>query len=144
MADAAGYLSAIFRYPIKGFTGQNITEAALTVGRGIRHDRRFAIANGWQVVDTSGEWVACHALLRLNRNRSLGRFKLTFEQNSTAVVITHPDGCSLHVEFDNETSLKTANGIIASWFEKGPGGDAVLGGIRTPDSGIIETPPYPS
>jgi uncharacterized protein len=41
-----GRLTAIRRYPVKGLPGQPLETLALTAGRPIPHDRRFAVCNG--------------------------------------------------------------------------------------------------
>ena len=47
-------LNAIYRYPIKGFSGQPVDRIKLEAGLGIAHDRQFAITNG---TETNGEWL---------------------------------------------------------------------------------------
>lgn len=39
-------LASIYRYPIKGFTGQKLEKAAITKGKPLAWDRAFAIENG--------------------------------------------------------------------------------------------------
>lgn len=42
----AGAVSAIYRYPVKGFTPEPLTQTQLRLGEGIAHDRAFAVENG--------------------------------------------------------------------------------------------------
>lgn len=41
-----GAIAAIWRHPIKGFTPERLSSAALSVGRGLAHDRAWAVENG--------------------------------------------------------------------------------------------------
>lgn len=117
---ATGRLHSLYRYPVKGFTAQALTDAELEPDRGIRHDRRFAIVNGWMPVDESGDWAPCQSFLRLNRNRSIGRFRLTFDADKDNIVFSHADGRLLDVALGDPASVAQANDTLISWFEKGP------------------------
>ena len=42
----SGYVAAIFRHPVKGFTPERLTHVDLAPGEGVPHDRTYAVENG--------------------------------------------------------------------------------------------------
>src|SRR5258708_39738251 len=42
----SGYVAAIFRHPVKGFTPEPLQSVALAPGQGFPHDRIWAVENG--------------------------------------------------------------------------------------------------
>ncbi len=42
----SGRIAALYRYPLKGFTPEPLSEIALRVGAGVAHDRAYAVEDG--------------------------------------------------------------------------------------------------
>ena len=80
---AAPVLAALYRYPVKGFSGQSLAEAALQPGRGIALDRCLGIANGHAVIPGEG-WAPCQGFVRMTRNEGLPAYRLSLEEQGDA------------------------------------------------------------
>ncbi len=53
----AATVQALFTFPVKGFAPMALPFAYLECGKGLPHDRRFAVANGQQTVSADGRWT---------------------------------------------------------------------------------------
>jgi ferredoxin-NADP reductase/uncharacterized protein YcbX len=126
-------LQDIIRYPIKGFSGQKLTVANLTIGSGLPFDRFIGFTNGQHAVMPNGDWTRCGAFVRLTKNSTLPRFKINFDDADAAVTITHPEGQRVYFQIADEASLAAAQQSIESWF---PLGHLVLPKIAQAKSGL--------
>jgi len=65
-------LDAICCYPVKGMTGQPLTDTLLTAGRGLPMDRLLGLSGGVipATADPNG-WIPSEALLRLSLTLSV-------------------------------------------------------------------------
>jgi ferredoxin-NADP reductase len=109
-------LQGIIRYPIKGFSGQEIQSAHLLKNEGLPFDRRLAFTNGLQDVAPDGGWTPCGAFIRLTKNITLPRYGVAFDDTAETVTVTHPDGQTARFALDDAASLADANHRVAEWF----------------------------
>jgi ferredoxin-NADP reductase/uncharacterized protein YcbX len=114
-------LQDIIRYPIKGFSGQEMQSAHLLKNQGLPFDRRLAFANGSTDVAPEGGWTPCGAFVRLTKNSALPRYGVTFDDVTETVTVTHPDGQTARFALDDRDSFEDANQRIAEWFPQSCG-----------------------
>ncbi|MBR0684331.1 MOSC domain-containing protein [Bradyrhizobium manausense] len=109
------YLQSIYRYPVKGFSGQRLSEAALFPGEGLPFDRFMGVSNGSAAISTTG-WSPCQGFVRMTKNDGLPLFGIGFEDDAHSLVVTSPDGPSITADLASTSSIERANVEIASWF----------------------------
>lgn len=117
---AAPVLAALYRYPVKGFSGQSLAEAALQPGRGIALDRCLGIANGHAVIPGEG-WAPCQGFVRMTRNEGLPAYRLSLEEQGDGARLTlaSPGGEQAVIDVAAPATWDAANRTIASWFPRG-------------------------
>ena len=113
-------LAALYRYPVKGFSGQSLAEAALQPGRGIALDRCLGIANGHAVIPGEG-WAPCQGFVRMTRNEGLPAYRLSLEEQGDGARLTlaSPGGEHAVIDVAAPATWDAANRTIASWFPRG-------------------------
>ena len=85
-------LVRIDRYPVKGLSAEPLDRIALEAGRGVAHDRRFALAHGAARLDAGApEWRPKTDFLTLVRNARLAKLTSRFDPD-TGVLEIHRDG----------------------------------------------------
>lgn len=87
-------LEELYRYPVKGLPAERLAECALTTGRALPHDRRFALVHGASDVDP-GEprWAPKTQFLMLMRNARLASLSVALD----------PQAGTLRLECGGET-----------------------------------------
>ncbi|MGP1397412.1 MAG: MOSC domain-containing protein [Inquilinaceae bacterium] len=85
-------IAKIYRYPVKGLSPEPLERVALSPGKTLPHDRRFAIAHGSSVYHP-GEpaWAPKRQFLMLARNPRLAALETTFD-DASGVLTVHRDG----------------------------------------------------
>ncbi len=122
----------IFRYPVKGLSAEKLQRAALTIGQGLPHDRRFAIARGAIDFDAANPtWLRKTNFYMLMRNESLARLRTTFDDQSGVLTIFQ-DGSEI-ARADITTPSGRAN--MEQFFSEFLGDEATDGAPR-----ILEAP----
>src|SRR4030081_267739 len=90
-------ISAIYRYPVKGLSPETLQSAALTPGRCLPHDRRFAIALPSTRFDPGRpEWLSKTHFVMLMRDEKLAQLQTRFDDATD----------ELRVERDGTTMLR--------------------------------------
>src|SRR5690554_3284362 len=85
-------LSAIYRYPVKGLTPEELAEATVARGGVIAHDRAYAIENGPSGFDSAAPtYFPKVAFLMLMRNERLAELRSRFDP-ATATLTIARDG----------------------------------------------------
>ncbi len=105
-------ITSIYRYPVKGLSAEKLDRAALTPGRCLPHDRRFAIALGSTDFDPAHpEWLSKTHFVMLMRDEKLARLHTRFDADSGTLSIAEgerevvrasliePGGCRAIAEF---------------------------------------------
>lgn len=134
-----GRLERLVRYPVKGFTGQDLPAATVRPGGGLPHDRGWAVANGTRPIAAGGGWSECQAFVRLTKNTDLPRYATQLVDRDAAAAggsegpaslhLRSPDGHSVQLHLDDASStaeLAAVDAALASWFPPGPLGPARL------------------
>jgi ferredoxin-NADP reductase/uncharacterized protein YcbX len=114
------FLQNVFRYPLKGFSAQELNEITLSAHKGLPFDRAFAITNAQLAHAKEGGWTPCQAFVRLTKNTSLPLFDVQFDSSNMSLALRHPDVTSLRVELHSEASIHQANAVLQGWFPARP------------------------
>ncbi len=76
-------IDAIYRYPVKGLSGESLERVRLEAGATLPGDRRFAIAHGSTRFDTSAPtWLSRQHFLMLAKNERLAQLEANFDGDS--------------------------------------------------------------
>lgn len=128
------------RYPIKGFSGQDLPAVSVQPGSGLPHDRAWAVSNGTRQLDPDGGWIACQAFVRLTKNTDLPLYAThlgddagAVQEGGEALRLTSPTGETLELRADGTATadeLAAVDTALASWFPPGPLGPARLVAAR--------------
>lgn len=118
-------LQRICRYPVKGFTGQDLNVATLARGRGLPNDRHLAIVSGNRPeIPKVGGWVPSRTFIQNTVFDDLLTFDCRFEDDQVELV--REDGERARVTMSNADSLRAADPVLANWFQGGPHGPVRL------------------
>ncbi len=86
--DALAVLAAIYRYPVKGLSGQALDRVELAAGEGVPQDRRFAIAHGASQIDpASPAWHPKRQFLTLMEHERLAVLDTQFDDATDVLTI---------------------------------------------------------
>ncbi len=109
MNNLVGKLLRIMRYPIKGFSGEEIIQTSLNKHHGIVHDRRWAIRNGSIPQDSTHNWQPCQSFVRMTQHEDLPLYNVDHSEDS--LYLSHPNGETISiVKNENHTQR------LSSWF----------------------------
>jgi uncharacterized protein YcbX len=130
-------LDALYRYPVKGLTAESLTCVRLEPGRGIAHDRRFAIAHGATPYDqTEPAWRPKTAFLQLMQHPKLATLESRFEP-ATGVLTLARDGRTVaHAEATRPIGRTVIDQFLIAYL-----GDAARGPprlVEAPESGLMD------
>jgi uncharacterized protein YcbX len=81
-------IAAIYRYPVKGLTGESLASTWLTAGETIPADRLYAVENGPSGFDPAAPaYLPKQRFLMLMRNERLARLKARFDAATHVLAI---------------------------------------------------------
>jgi uncharacterized protein YcbX len=101
-------ITAIYRYPVKGLTPEQLTGTTLSPGETLKSDRRYAIENGPSGFDPAEpKWLAKPHFLMLQRDEWLAPLRTHFDDANTVLTIRQNGAVAA------EGDLETAEGRAA-------------------------------
>ena len=81
-------ITDLYRFPVKGLSGERLDRVELAAGEPIAHDRRFALAHGSTKFDPSAPaWLPKTNFLMLMRDEKLARLVVRFDETSDMLAI---------------------------------------------------------
>ncbi|MDJ0946778.1 MAG: MOSC domain-containing protein [Kiloniellales bacterium] len=82
-------IRAIYRYPVKGLSGESLPRIALSPDRALPHDRRFAIARAaLRPGDPAQDgWQPKSAFHQLQRDERLAQLRVAFDDDTEQLVL---------------------------------------------------------
>lgn len=107
-------LAKIYRYPFKGFSGQQIASTDLEPGRGIAHDRRYAITNG---TVNSGEWAGPRNFFINAVNDGMQKFTIDYREQDHFVRLQNTAGIELAIDLNDPASIDQSNAMLAEFMQ---------------------------
>src|SRR5712671_4679678 len=124
-------ISAIYRYPVKGLSPEKLQSAALTPGRCLPYDRRFAVALPATRFDPQRpEWLSKTHFVMLMRDEKLARLRTRFDGETD----------ELTVERDGTTVLREHLGDAEGRRRAGAFFDEFLAGEVEGPLRVVEAP----
>jgi uncharacterized protein len=100
-------IQSIYRYPVKGLTPESLPSVALSKGRSLPNDRRYAIENGPSGFDPADpKYFPKTFFLMLMRDERLAALQTRFDDATHVLTIRH-DGADV-VQADLETAAGRA------------------------------------
>jgi uncharacterized protein YcbX len=125
-------VDALYRYPVKGLTAESLTCVKLAPGRGIAHDRRFAIAHGSAPYDqTEPAWLPKTAFLQLMQNPKLASLEASFEPGSGELILARDGRRLAHASITEPVGRTVIDQFLIAYL-----GDEARGPPR-----LVEAPP---
>jgi uncharacterized protein len=126
MPNEAGAVVAIYRYPVKGLSAEEMGRVVLTPGDCLPHDRRFAIALGSTRFDPEHpEWLPKTHFAMLMRDEKLAQLQTHFDVESGILAIAKNALVLLHACITDAEGCKLASEFFTNFL-----GDAVNGPLR--------------
>ena len=131
MSNGSGSVVAVYRYPVKGLSAEEMDRVVLTPGECLPHDRRFAIALGSTRFDPEHPvWLPKTHFIMLMRDEKLARLRTRFDAESGVLAIAENDRVLLRAQI---TATKGCD-LVAEFFTNFLG-DATIGPLR-----VVEAP----
>lgn len=82
----------LYRYPIKGLTPEPLDRVGLTPGRGLPHDREFALAHETAPFDpTRPDWLPKTHFLMLMKNARLAELRTAYDDRAGRLTVRRGD-----------------------------------------------------
>lgn len=95
----------LFRYPVKGFTPEELDDVALEPGRGLEWDRAVAITDGtWHYDEASYTPLFKDKFIALLTHPGVAAFRLSADLEAKHVNVVTPDGVDFPVDLSSPGS----------------------------------------
>jgi uncharacterized protein YcbX len=92
MSNGSGSVVAVYRFPLKGLSAEEMDRVVLTPGECLPHDRRFAIALGSTRFDPEHPgWLPKTHFIMLMRDEKLAQLRTRFDAESGVLAIAEND-----------------------------------------------------
>jgi uncharacterized protein YcbX len=109
-------IGEIYRYPVKGLSAEPLERVALSPGKCLPHDRRFAIALASTRFDPEHpEWLSKRHFVMLMRDEKLARLKTRFDAASGELSIEHGGG-ALRARITDAEGGRTVSDFVADFL----------------------------
>ena len=110
----AATVTAIYRYPVKGLSAENLGRVSLAPAECLPHDRRFAIALGSTPFDPKRpEWLSKIHFIMLMRDEKLALLRTSFDAESDVLEIAENGQVLLRARMTEPKGRR----LIAEFFE---------------------------
>lgn len=81
-------VEAIYRYPVKGLSGENLATVTMTEGQSLPYDRVYAVARGKSGIDQNNPvWAGKANFLQLMRIEKLATLETVFDDETDVLTI---------------------------------------------------------
>ena len=112
-------ISAIYRYPVKGLSPEPLDQVTLSVGQGVPHDRRFALALAATQIDPEKpEWLHKSNFFMLMRDEQLAQLHTRFDERSGNFTIARSGELLLSASITDAGGRQAIEGIFAELLIK--------------------------
>src|SRR5438105_13446999 len=109
-------IAAIYRYPVKGLSPEPLGSVALTLGKCLPQDRRFAIALPSTRFDPERpEWLSKTHFVMLMRDEKLAQLRTRFDAASGELTLEHPGGRALRANLAEAEGRRSASEYLADF-----------------------------
>lgn len=94
-------VAAIYRYPVKGLGAEPLQSVALSHGRALPDDRRWALARGTVGVEPPAPgWAPKGAFVQCHNAPAMASISTGYEPTTTMIRLTAPDGSEVRGRLD--------------------------------------------
>ena len=136
-------INAIYRYPIKGLSAEPLARVALSTGRCLPHDRRFALARAGTVIDTEHpEWLPKTRFFMLMQDERLAELRTRFDASSGTVTIERGGRQVLSAVITSGQGKQAFEDFFARFLEGNPDGPPRL--VEVPGRSFADARPKPN
>lgn len=116
-------ISAIYRYPVKGLSPEPLDQVTLSVGQGVPHDRRFALALAATRIDPEKpEWLHKSNFFMLMRDEQLAQLQTRFDERSGNFTIARSGDLLLSACITEAGGRQAIEAFFAEFLTGHPGG----------------------
>ncbi len=116
-------ISAIYRYPVKGLSPEPLDQVTLSVGQGVPHDRRFALALAATQIDPEKpEWLHKSNFFMLMRDEKLAQLQTRFDERSGNFTIARSGALLLSAGITDPGGRRAIEAFFAEFLAGHPGG----------------------
>lgn len=116
-------VSALYVYPVKGLSPQPLDRVRLEPGRGLPHDRRFAIARSSSRIDPANpQWQPKTSFLMLMRDEKLAQLTSRFDPETGELLVERKGKPVVHAKITEAMGRTVIGQFFAAFM-----GDAVRG-----------------
>ncbi len=117
-------LTAIHRYSVKGLSGEAISEAMLTSGQGIPHDRRFALAHASSQFDRGNpDWLPKQHFLTLMRDERLAMLRTRFDPETGYLTVLRDGRQVARGNIETPLGCMLIEQFLDAFLPRGPRGN---------------------
>jgi uncharacterized protein YcbX len=124
MPERPAIITAIYRYPVKGLSPEQLPQVALSPGRTLPADRRYAIENGPSGFDPADpKWMSKAYFLMLQRDEWLAGLQTHFDDASNVLTIRNNGSIATQGDLETAEGRTAIEQFFASSFAnriKGP------------------------
>jgi len=117
-----GNVAEIWRYPVKGLAGERLERVAVTAGRTLPHDRRFAVAHGDSgITPAAARWelkTSFHMLMHAKDER-LAELTPSYDEASGSLTIRRNGERLLSAPTGDPTGHAQINAFFADFLAGG-------------------------
>jgi uncharacterized protein YcbX len=125
-------IAAIYRYPVKGLSPEPLAQVALTPGRCLPQDRRFAVALASTRFDPKRpEWLAKTHFVMLMRDEKLAALTTRFDAGTGELTIEHAGRLALQAPLTRPDGCQAVSDFLANFL--GPSVEGPLRIVEAPD-----------
>src|SRR5438046_1318512 len=109
-------IAALYRYPVKGLSGESLTEVTLAAGETFPGDRAFAIENGRSKFDPAApRWVPKASFLMLMKNERLAGLTSRFEDATATLTICRAGSVVAEGRLDSEAGRRAIEAFFQAY-----------------------------
>lgn len=112
-------ITALYKYPVKGLTGQKLDTLKLVAGEGIVGDREIAITRTTSVFDpVAPKAVPKTQFLMLARDENLARLSSEFDEATQELTVREGDQIRLKASVATSTGRNEIAGFFSTYLNK--------------------------
>jgi len=111
-------ISSIYRYPVKGLSPDNLSQALLQKNQGLAFDRFWAIENGAHDFDPDNpRFFPKRRFLQLAQNPKLAQLRCRFDEDSQTLTILHNKKQLVSAHMASPQGISAIEQCIADFME---------------------------
>lgn len=106
-------VSAIYRFPVKGFGYESLESVALSAGWAMPFDRLYALTHAKSDYPTAGEWARCRNFMRTANAPKLAQVRIDVDAERRTLRVSHPEREAIEADL----GVEAGRAALAAWLE---------------------------